>query len=70
MGLLRSSLINTVNIIFLSSTWTQRPFNQTKWRHYHLIVGGVTGASGRLGLPLAGLLGVGEQVELHIGVGV
>lgn len=38
--------------------------------HKHLVVGGVTGASCCLGLPLAGLLGVREEVELHVGVRV
>lgn len=35
---------------------------------YHLIVGWVTGSSSHLGLPLAGLLGVREEVQLDIGV--
>lgn len=39
-------------------------------RKYHLVVGGVTGAACCLGLPLAGLLGVWQQVQLHVGVRV
>lgn len=41
-----------------------------KYSSYHLVVGGVTGASCRFGLPLAGLLGVWEEVQLHVGVRV
>lgn len=37
---------------------------------YHLIVGRVARASRRLRFPLAHLLRVGEEIELHVGVGV
>lgn len=37
---------------------------------YHLIVGWVACASRRLRFPLAHLLRVGEEIELHVGVGV
>lgn len=37
---------------------------------YHLIVSGVPGLPGRLCLALGGLVGVWEQVGLHVGVGV
>lgn len=37
---------------------------------HHLVVGGVTGAPRCLGLPLARLLGVRQQVELHVRVRV
>lgn len=39
-------------------------------KSHHLIVGGIASAARGLGLPLAGFLGVWEEVQLDIGVRV